>query len=642
MAAVTPKTASLASSSNAPKQADADEHSSLRPKKRRAGNPEEALQQSKRARGFASVQLQTPKRSQRGTRTRTRGHTNQQTQSVEPEIHVHPLGAEVEAFIADGDYADSQMAAAPEDTFSPEKHVDNMVSTGLRVSFAPKVDYASPRTEADTSVGETSVAKSPLRDISQSQAATPSATSSQDVYDVPDDAENPPISASDEENIRSIVDDSGKGSVDKERAPPPLASGALQVDDEEKMRSIVGDSDSDKVDNERASRPLASGAFPAPEVVDDVSDSDGLEMVMEVKPEKLSIMLRAMRETAWTGEGDGWMSNLISRGKPQKEVKRWMNNHVAGLEAPAAKLFRYCHVLWCLFDRAPYLAVSEPAAQIAFFQDPATKRKLKGSVQEIENLVDYFCRQTSSTNVARVKGLAEKVIPLLTLTLQAAFAMGDPEKRKRTKADPAPVPTETNLTPNTLRVLIKITGWMESLHGAIMKAFEGTEDRRVLRRSHLKRHIHHLHQYLHDTLVFEPEEPESVRRERLVEKDQQARLVAQEKARKQQEAQDHQMALFLASTQGMGRRSAILSSTRETPKVDPKEKYREENYGWSWEEDDRLLTLIRRTQNINVQNTVESFPGHDVADIRKRIRELRDKARRFYEARNMVPPWWCS
>jgi hypothetical protein len=592
----------------------------LRRTRRRANDVHQSTQSSsKRTRNTEPVQLQTPRRSRR---TKRRSHTTEQ-RPLEAEIHVDDsFGAQVGSFI-DELYRTEEQSKAAEDTFSPQKHVDKITA---RVSFDPRVDYAaSPRTPNGTSAGE---------ELSQSESAIPSLRPTQDVYDVPDEVE---IGGSHPGPFgQQSFGSANQASTDVKIAPSKTQTKKYHP------HNIQG-----------TSSPFASGAPPPPAEAQSSNDFQNsqegvydpdLEVMRTIKPDRLDVMIYAMREAAWTGDGNAWTSELSSRGMNKDEVSRWMRAHLDGQPKAIIQLFRFCHVVWNVLDRAPSLAVYDTAAQIAFFQDPAIKRKLKMSLQAIQKCADDICNKRSYNTL---QGLAQKVIPLLLLTLQAGFAMGSKAKLSKTK----PVPTEARLNLHTVKVLIRITNWVEKLLGFVLKE---SNDRHLRRRVFLRRHI----QCLRTCLVqkLEPEEPESVRVQRLAEKDQQARLEGQEVVRKQKDAQDRQMELFLASTQGMGRqgytkkpkpqphnrRSVFLSprAVKQTSKLTPKQQYMLDNDGWSWEEDDLLLNLMQRAQNMNVQEAILLFPRHN--NVLRRMDKLKARARRWHEERNRKPKPWCQ
>ncbi|VUC23198.1 unnamed protein product [Clonostachys rosea] len=62
---------------------------------------------------------------------------------------------------------------------------------------------------------------------------------------------------------------------------------------------------------------------------------------------------------------------------------------------------------------------------------------------------------------------------------------------------------------------------------------------------------------------------------------------------------------------------------------------------WSYEESNILLTLIRTTSQPSLVDLTEKLPGRNEQEIRKKMGELKETSRRFYEERGLIPPKWC-
>ncbi|CAH0048352.1 unnamed protein product [Clonostachys solani] len=83
-------------------------------------------------------------------------------------------------------------------------------------------------------------------------------------------------------------------------------------------------------------------------------------------------------------------------------------------------------------------------------------------------------------------------------------------------------------------------------------------------------------------------------------------------------------------------RPAISQSSQSMPQGEARQKVH-----WSYEESNILLTLIRTTSQPSLVDLAEKLPGRNEQEIRKKMGELKETSRRFYEERGLIPPKWC-
>lgn len=100
-------------------------------------------------------------------------------------------------------------------------------------------------------------------------------------------------------------------------------------------------------------------------------------------------------------------------------------------------------------------------------------------------------------------------------------------------------------------------------------------------------------------------------------------------ARELREQRDKQMKLFVASTQ----RTAV-----EVPQN--RDEYFDK-HGWQFSEDEILLEAIRNAKSPDLAVLSKQIPHRSKGVVKKRIRQLRERMQKQYEAAGRRPPKWC-
>lgn len=370
-----------------------------------------------------------------------------------------------------------------------------------------------------------------------------------------------------------------------------------------------------------------------------------------VRSEGLGTMLRSMGGPLWTGEGSMWHRALAQTG--DSDFKDWFLMQTFEMPKSLRSLIRYNHVIWHLFSNAPRQYVNDVVTHLTYFKESGRERRLNGCVNELQNLVDHICRHNHERNTRMqgdAKGIAQKAIPMLILTVQAIFTMGS--RKKLLKTGPLPPTIEADFTEPTLQVLKKLIKWIQRLHRA-MSVHQLATDKEAVRRGHLLRHVGNLGKAVEVGLVSleeQDEEAQFARSQQMVEKDNRQRINWQDQVQARKEAQDRQMALFLASTQGMGKgripmnyqsyRSRI-STIHPRTKTLTKEGYRLQNRGWDWDEDNKLMNILKRARDMDLRAIARKIPRHDIRDIQQRIVELKRKAQQSLRRKTDILPIWC-
>lgn len=388
--------------------------------------------------------------------------------------------------------------------------------------------------------------------------------------------------------------------------------------------------------------------------------------------------------------------------EPRQKFTQWSKHHTRKLPPFLRRVFESSLRLMVLFKMAPRLFEQDGAAQRAYFATEDSQEELRSSADMIGDAVNSFCSLTApSKRKQAAKDIARKAIPMLLLTLRYAFIMGsrkdpfpskvgtqeeeasDAERseddetmqvqRSRRKAPKPDLGIRESAFPQDLLLcLASISSWIEKLHSVMMRWLQTDEtdnDRHYLIVwKNLGKHIHGLHEaidYGLATLEEDDLEAQELRIQLSREKDDRAKVEREAKARRLREASDRQMEFFFASTQGMGgpqRRSVPIPRPRSyrpsmpTLPTDPARTarlqnrrrrrssakvYKEDNHGWSWDDDNSLLHTIRRSRRPSMEGLRGLLPNHSIGEIKRRILDLKEKSRIFYEARGIPLPEWC-
>jgi hypothetical protein len=404
----------------------------------------------------------------------------------------------------------------------------------------------------------------------------------------------------------------------------------------------------------------------------------------------------------WINDFNKTIDNFSACGEAERKFKQWSKSHTRNLSPDLRRMFESSLGLMALFKLAPRLFEQTIAAQQAYFATEDSQEELRSSVDMIGDAVDSFCNLTASSKRKQAaKDTARKAIPMLLLTLRYAFIMGsqkDPfpsrigtQEEEGSDAEPleddetiqvqrsrrkVPKPDlgirESAFPRDLLLCLASISSWIEKLHAVMMRWLQADEtdnDRQHLMVwKNLGKHIRGLHDSIDYGLAKLEEddlEAQELRIQLSREKDYRAKAEREAKARKLREASDRQMEFFFASTQGMGglqRRSLIFPQRRSyrpstmilpidtarTARLQNRRKrkssakvYQEDNHGWSWDDDNSLLHTIRRVRRPSMEGLRGLLPDHSIGEIKRRILDLKEKSRTFYEARGIPPPEWC-
>lgn len=401
----------------------------------------------------------------------------------------------------------------------------------------------------------------------------------------------------------------------------------------------------------------------------------------------------------WIKDFNKTIKDFSVFGEPERKFNQWSQAHTRKLSLDLQRVFKSSLGLMALFKLAPRLFEQDIAAQQAYFAAENSQERLRSSANVIEDAVDSICSLTALSKRKQVaKDIARKAIPMLLLVLRYAFIMGsrkDPffstakTQEEASDAEPseddgarvqrsgrkAPKPDlgirESAFPQDVLLCLASISSWIEKLHSVMMRWIQTDEtdnDRQYFKSwKNLRKHIHGLHESIDMGLAkLEQDdlEAQELRIQLIKEKDHRAKAEREARARQLREASDRQMELFFASTQGMGgsqrrsvtprRRSYRPNTTRpptdlaRTARVQNRRRrkssvrvYQEDNHGWSWEDDNALLHTIRRARRPGMEVLRALLPDHSIGEIKRRILDLKEKSRIFYEVRGIPPPEWC-
>lgn len=384
---------------------------------------------------------------------------------------------------------------------------------------------------------------------------------------------------------------------------------------------------------------------------------------IRVRADGLDIMLRAMSGPKWTGLGPTWALDF----EGTKPLQKWFDGFASDLPLNLKELLKYSHALIRLFKRAPCLFEQSSTAQQAYFAAPETAYRMRESIKAIRSIVLIQDINNSHAPAHLAKGIARKLIPLQLLILKYAFLIGRREQLtvEEKKGNILSTPEKADFPHAILLYLVQVAASIQRLQAAIMPhAQPGNETNRTW--GHLARNIQGLQRCMSSALEEEKEgdeEAQETQKRVLKEKDVRAKLKREAEARTTQQAKDHQMQLFFASILGMGRpygssipipnrRSRelpITSTLRYAVPVSKAKKlkssdqaYRAENCGWSWDDDNLLLTTIRRVQAPNMQILQNLLPRYSADEIKHQVVTLKEKSRAYYELQGIVPPSWCD
>lgn len=396
----------------------------------------------------------------------------------------------------------------------------------------------------------------------------------------------------------------------------------------------------------------------------------------------LGEMLSDMGNKAWVGGGIDWEEHLLLR--EGESPSQWYSRHAPRAKTARCKeLLSYTNKLWRFFHKVPTTA--DMQEQIRYLQQDA--KSLNMTMQNTNGTIVYICNRMSKVRkqhnsqspqkdnlvwaAGTAKSLYRCIIPQLLLTLKEVFLLGCDEPREFLES----LPQEGQFSTSTLQVLARIVGWVDRLYSDMITELQlhpprqpkihdddDVENQELRRdpyfslmqyRGKLRKQLDQFGQSIEKALRELDSPAELLRKQRAMENDRRLRQEREEEQRKRREALDQQKRLYLASARrswsirGSQPSSQPPSSLAQRPvqtrKQLTQEEYAQRNRGWSWDEDDQLLTMLRRAPpHPDVTVLAELFPGRGVQEVRQRVSELRDMARRKYEGWKMVPPLWCQ
>ena len=396
-----------------------------------------------------------------------------------------------------------------------------------------------------------------------------------------------------------------------------------------------------------------------------------------VKSSHFHLLLDHMGRAEWTGNGKLWQTELSSGEElPNKNISQgdidqiqwihWYNKHKPGRYK---QMIQYIYRLRCLCRQVP--TASNPEEQVDHLGQKATVAAFRQTIHPIalyvDNTTTKFATLSGDSNQRQrkraendSKSLSNMVIPLLCLVLKEIFVLGASQSREeRLEGELDSLPMMGKFSASLLQTMLQITGWIGMLCGDVVieqrvRPQTNAVERKLNRLALPMRYIERFKGDVRNALDNLDEVANGhIRRQLAMENDKRLKQEREEKLRKEREEKDLQWQMHLASTQRMTRcrtssppptvprPTPAMPSSSQTRHLSEKEGYAARNGGWYWDEDNRLLTTIRRVPQPDFTVLANVIRGRSAEEVRQRAKELKEIIRRKYEMRNMPPPRWC-
>ena len=384
----------------------------------------------------------------------------------------------------------------------------------------------------------------------------------------------------------------------------------------------------------------------------------------------------------------GHMLNYMSRGG-WTDSKRWKHNGLFGIlstrqtirgsiQEHLKELLKYAGSLYRLCSQIPPMA--DHCAQNTRLQQEQTVQDFANRLHAIDLYTNKttrkFATRIHSTNnddqrdaAQAAQRLYRMVIPSMVLLLERAFIMGSVQSQR----DVEQFPDSGKFSLATVQILLRVTEWIRTLYAAVQSGPQQGEAR-TGGGDTLQEHKQHRHLFGKPLEKFSKSVQEAFTelggrqdeqhraRQVAMENDRLARQAREQELQHRQNAKEKQMELFFASIQKlplsrqMESRYTVepsaSSSSRITfdnrpgsqtrkRKARPNEAYAQKNGGWSWDEDYKLLTMIRSTNQPEIIELAVEF-GRGLDAVQDRIDHLKGLAREKFRQTNEPPPAWWS
>ncbi|KAF7560293.1 hypothetical protein G7046_g3848 [Stylonectria norvegica] len=364
---------------------------------------------------------------------------------------------------------------------------------------------------------------------------------------------------------------------------------------------------------------------------------------VEMKTNAVEVMELKMSHDAWTGD-ESWKEDFLL--KEEESEEDWFKRHKSWVHAQYCdNLFKHLFRLWGLCHGMPHAPDFE--AQGDYLRENITAAQ--ETVNGINHLVDAICKrmgtqlelEAASDDPRRkwarraVKCLYRRIIPMLVLVQNEAVKAGG---LLLVNGEPKILPPTGEFTSSTLNYMVRIQGWMERLYNTMNEELEvhpyqpkrdesafarkkretvgNTRAKFTKQMRTVKQNLEMAMRQLDDIAKMPQRLKEAAA------SDMALRLEAQRKKEERRLADDKQMQLFVNSTQ-------------------PRDVYFERYGGWYLWEDDRLLRVIRKVLKLNARTLVQLVPDRTAEEVEQRVRDLKERMRRKYEAQDIEPPQWC-